>query len=425
MKINFYSFSYFLILLLFNNNLVQCQNLSTEHFEGFFLSQERYPSGASSLDWFPDDWEIQGVTNDGNNWFFTIVDQDETQGTIWKIPKEVPLNGNVSNYPGVKSINFHDVDVEELKEMNAWHWGDLDYYNYNGIGYILVPIYSVLACFRADNLTYVNYADFDENASGGWCAIGEDGNLYASVNNPSAISSYNVDWDNLLFTSNNNALQFMQTYPLFKSDGSVLEMTDMQGGEFSETGEILYLVSGRGACLEWLGIPGTPWSLKDGIHAIETKNWTEIDHSIESADTTVYFSYEYDPTCIICWSGGGTDTPEGLTIWNLDDGSAPGIQGTLHVLVDTYLYGTIFCDDEMSFHHFSSLVYVDYNSPVGTSRWGTKEKPFKNISSSFDYYPIWDGATISIQTGTYNETGLFNKRVRLVSRNGPVVIGKQ
>ena len=44
---------------------VGAQNQPLIHYESAYLAQNRYPNGASALDWFPDDYEIQGVTNDG------------------------------------------------------------------------------------------------------------------------------------------------------------------------------------------------------------------------------------------------------------------------------------------------------------------------------------------------------------------------
>ena len=204
----------------------------------------------------------------------------------------------------------------------------------------------------------------------------------------------------------------------------------MQGGEFTSTGEMLYLVSGRGACLEWLGIPGAEWTPQDGIHAIRTDTWKEEAQSVKNSLTSNHFSYNYDPTCIICDIlgvpvGGGTDTPEGLTIWNLDDGSAPGIRGSLHVLLDRYMYGGTNCDDRVAFHHYSSKVYVDIDAVSGVNRPGTLTNQFTSVMDAHDYYPIWDGAVMSISEGVYDDTGVLNKRIKLQSRIGTVLIGQQ
>jgi hypothetical protein len=417
------------IFFLFYAVTLDGQNVPLSQYESYFLAQNRYPSGASALDWFPDDYEVQGVTNDGSNWFFTIVDQDETHGIMWRIPKGVPLNGNVSGNAGVISTNYFN--IPELVSINAWHWGDPDHIRFEGEDYIVVPIYSKLACFKANDLSYVNYADFDGNIAGGggWCAVGVDNDLYASVNSPTAIVQYDVDWANFINNPNDHdVLSFVTSHKLKKSDGSDLFMTDMQGGEFSTTGEILYLVSGRGACLEWLGLSGAEWTPKDGIHAIVTENWTEIAQSSKSSGSNINFSYDYDPTCVICTTlfvpvGGGSDTPEGLTIWDLEDGSAPAINGSLHVLVDRYLLGD--CDDEIFFHHYSAKVHVDKNASGGQGLLGTPSNKFNSVNSAYNHYPIWDGSEMILTPGVYKDTGLYNKRMRITSSGGTVTIGQQ
>jgi len=418
---------FIIVAFCFLSILVYGQNVPLSNYESYFLAQERYPSSASALDWFPDDYEVQGVTNEGSNWFFTIVDQDGTHGIMWRIPKEVPLNGNVGGNPGVISVNF--VDIDSLVALNAWHWGDPDHVRFDGVDYIIVPIYGIFACFRADDLSYVNYGKFDSNVAGGWCAVGVDNRLYSSANDATSVVGYTVDWASLVYSDNHDVLSFPETYPLYRSDGSVLYMTDMQGGEFSTSGEMLYLVSGRGACLEWLGISGAAWTPRDGIHAIVTENWTEIAQSSKSTGSTINFSYDYDPTCVICTIivpvGGGSDTPEGLTIWDLEDGSAPGINGSLHVLVDRYLIGGPNCDDEIFFHHYSAKVHVDKNASGGQGLLGTPSNKFNSVNSAYNHYPIWDGAEMVLKPGVYNDTGFYNKRIRITSSGGAAIIGQQ
>ena len=415
----FVNFSYF----------TKSQNVATKSFESYFLYQGTYPSGISAVDWFPDDYEMQGVTNDGKNWFFTMNNESESHGIMWRIPKEVPLNGNVNGYSGV--IKVHMDNVPELASGGYYHWGDPDHIRYNGIDYILVPIYSIVACFRAADLYYLNYAKFDNHVEGGWCAIGVDNCLYSSSDDPSSVVKYEVDWDNLTDgnSSNHDALTYSASYNLHKSNGSALTLTDMQGGEFSNSGEMLYLVSGRGACFEWLGIPGAAWTPHDGIHAIATENWTEIDQSKKNSAPTTYFSFDYDPTCIICKIagipvGGGSDTPEGLTIWDLEDDSNSNIKGGLHVLIDRYLVGGTNCDDELFFHHYSSKVYVDNNSNGGAGLLGLESNPFNTVNNAYSYYGIWDGATMVIKAGNYNDTGIYNKRILITSEGGPAIIGQ-
>lgn len=433
-----------IVVVLFFTTQVCSQNMPLEHYESALLKDNIYPDGVSAVDWFPDDWEVQGVTNDGSNWYFTLVgdkEEDQTRSMLWKIPKAVPLNGNVSGYPGVMHIYFNpnpsSPTYGDLDALDAWHWGDPDHINYNGADYILVPVNlssPIVICFRAADLAFINYAYFDDHISpegGGWCAIGSDNDIYASPDDPTYISRYDVDWGALINTQNHNVLSHITDISLFRADGTSLYMTDVQGGEFSSTGEMLYMVSGRGGCLNgwpW-NLDGADWTPNDGIHAINTINWRQIALSTKDWVLTSNFVYNYDPTCVgTCgWvpftTGNGTDTPEGLTFWDIEDSGNSNINGSLHVLVDRYLYGGTDCDDRIYFHHFTNRLCVDPTSNSNAGLQGTTTNPFNTFNQAYNYYPVWDGANIILKSGHYNETGFYNRRIKISSKDGPAIIG--
>ncbi len=431
------------VLGVFFNNVLVSQNIPTESYEGSYLFQGIYPSGLHNKDWFPDDYEVQGVTNDGENWFFTLTDQDKTHGIMWRIPRQVDLNGSIIGNPGVISVHYDN--VVELNNLGFWHWGDPDHFKYDrngdGIkkGYILVPVYGdktpkAIACFDAEKLNFINYSII-EGIHGGWCAVGTDGDLYSSDNHPTKIKRYNISWEILTDENGiNRSITFDTAYPL-SHNGSSLHLMNMQGGEFSDSGEILYLVNGRGKCLLW----GDEWKSNDGIHAIETYNWSQVAHSINNSETDNYFRYNYNPTCINCFYPNpflipplvpipsGSDTPEGLTVWDLEDSSVRGIGGSLHVLINRYTYaefGAIDCNDKIYFHHYSSIINVNKNVDEGVGLKGCLTNPFRRIIDAYNYYPIWDGAQLNIKSGVYNEIGVFKKRIKITSNGGSTIIGK-
>jgi hypothetical protein len=371
-------------------NVIIAQNVPTKSYEGSYLFQGIYPSGMHNKDWFPDDYEVQGVTNDGSNWYFTITDQDKTHGIMWRIPKGVNLSGDIVGEPGVISVHYDNVD--ELNALELWHWGDPDHIKYEGVDYILVPIYGhqepkVVACFRADDLSFKNYVFLENFIGAGWCAVGVDNKLYVSANDADSIIKYDVDWDNL--TDENGTQELLtgiETYPLTKSDGSTLLLTDMQGGEFSPSGEMLYLVSGRCSCAG----NGAEWTENDGIHAIETNTWTQLDQSIKNTDPTNYFSYDYNATCTECtvpyppfYLPVGCHTPEGLTFWDLEDDNVQGVTGSLHVLIDFYTaieIGPFACDeDKLYLYHYSTNVHVGQSSDEDSGLAGTPGNPFVSV----------------------------------------------
>ncbi|MCB0578687.1 MAG: hypothetical protein KDD10_05195 [Phaeodactylibacter sp.] len=424
--------SILLFLTTYLCHLAIAQNLLLRDFEGYYLAQGQFPRDAGNLPWFPNDTEMQGVTNDGANWFFTMTPQDESNGIMWRIPKSRELGAGINEQtPGVDKVAMSDVQI--LRNNNYWHWGDPDHYEYEGVDYILVPVTEgaeapVILCFRADNLAYVNYAKLRGGAHGGWCAVGTDGYIYSSSNHPDKLRRYEVDWS--IFTDpnsgNHDVITYLESYTLKNSDGSTLQLRHMQGGEFSRSGELLYVVCGTGGCLG----QGDGPNPTDGIHVFETHTWREVQHSFNNYGLENYFSYTFDNTCKNCLGGiggFGSQTPEGLTVWNLDDGSAPNIRGQLHVLTNWYTFAWA-CSDEFSLHHFSRNVYVDSDNgviPPTSPRTGTRSKPFRTVNDAYSFYQIWDGAQMVIKAGTYSDTGIYSTRIRMVSEGGSTVIGQQ
>ncbi|MDM7917376.1 MAG: hypothetical protein QUU85_19235 [Candidatus Eisenbacteria bacterium] len=63
-------------------------------------------------------------------------------------------------------------------------------------------------------------------------------------------------------------------------------------------------------------------------------------------------------------------------------------------------------------------VYVDWNNSGDED--GSLSHPFDTVQEGID--AAGHGTTISIETGTYTESPTFDKRGRVVARNGPSVI---
>lgn len=326
-------------------------------------------------------------------------------------------------------------DISELASNNFWHFGDPDHFKYEGVDYILVPITGhIIACFRADDLQYINYSNLSTTVQDylGWCAVGIDGNIYTSSNHAWGIHKYEVNWNNLINNSNDhNSMTYTTTYYFKDGSGNPMQLFHMQGGEFTPSGELLYVVCGSAGCnaLGWFGPtfgPGEPMP-SDGIHVFETAGtvfWNEIKRSTNSGGGTTHFNYNFNNNCTCL--NTGSQTPEGLTIWDLDDGSAPNIRGQLHVLKDHY--NEFFCDDAVTMQSFSHNIFIDKNdgvSPPTNPLTGSRSKPFKTVNDAYNYYPIWNGAIMVIKAGTYNDTGIYNKRIKMTSEGGTAVIGQQ
>jgi hypothetical protein len=130
-----------------------------------------------------------------------------------------------------------------------------------------------------------------------------------------------------------------------------------------------------------------------------------------------YFNYAYSP------GGGSYDEPEGLTIWDLDDGRAPGIKGQLHVLL---LDNDVIENDDVSLKNYTSTISVDKNHTGKET--GKPWEPYNTINEAYnlaawDDYFLWDGARIKIKAGTYPESIIFSKRIEVMAEGGTVTIG--
>ena len=411
------------------------------NYEGYYLYQNTYPNDEGAF-WFPNDTEVQGVTNDGKYWYITTTGHKDVHGTdywgkLWRIPKSVPLGSNSTSNPEVVSIDMFDIPELNISGNPFWHWGDPDHYVYEGRDYILVPIYpkdgnsGIIACFSSEPfrpLEYISYAHIPLRP--GWCAIDNEGYLYSSTEENDeghkSLQKYEVNWNALTSTTNHNVLSSPQTISLIFKGSAYSGLKHMQGGEFSPSNELLYLVSGGAKCLG--GGSGDP-APSDGIHVFQTSNWKEIETSVKSWNDIDYFLYSFDNNCIN-FGTGGSESPEGLTIWDLDDGSADNISGQLHVLIFHWRPGNIFTgsnNHKLSMHHFSKSIHIDKNSNGGSGLIGNPNNPFKTVNEAYSdhVYPIWDGAQMVITKGTYSDTGVYNKRIRLTSKGGSVIIGKQ
>lgn len=425
------------ILLIALNFIVHAQD---EHFEAYYMTQSVSPQNASAF-WFPDHTEVQGVANDGENWFITTTvfqsqtNSDLSNAKMWRIHKSVPLDAS-SMPSGVIHVEMEN--IQELESENYTHWGDPDHFRYENEDYILVPIYDdqdssedgLIACFKANNLELRSFSIIDERP--GWCAVDDEGFLYTSKNGHQLVR-YQVNWAQL--TSNNSqhdALHSPQIIQLSFPNANYTEIKHLQGGEFSTSGELFYLSSGAaGGCLPIPGNgcsifetkvgPGSPKE-SDGIHVFETANWTEIQTSTKNNNLEDHFTFQFDNDLT-------GQQPQGLTIWNLDsDNAANGVGGKLHVLIFDFDFDILDPGDhEFSMYHFSNIIYVDAengsDSPI--TGIGRRDNPFKSFNDAFFYFPVWNGAEIRLRIGTYPDTGVYNKRVLITSEGGSVLIGQQ
>lgn len=267
--------------------------------EFFFNYLGDYPSD-SNPGWHE---EAQGMAHDHNNWFITQRD------TLWKIPLGFNLDGlrraarhrAMRDYPALAAYN---------------HFGDPDYAEIDGRGYLVVPLEnglrSAIAVFNAEDLAYVGLGRAFQ-AGMPWCALDSQGRLYSSSFETDSILRYDVNWNELL--RGGTELGSLTSIRLSST------LHGVQGGEITPSGELMYMVA-------------------DGIQVIDLATGQVL---IQSSNGLGPFNFEYSP-------GRPTpyEEPEGLTIWDLDDGREPNIRGQLHVL----LLDNDVSADEISFKHY-------------------------------------------------------------------------
>jgi hypothetical protein len=377
-------------------------------YENYYLYLKHYPSNRE----ITMSEQIQGVTHDENNWFFT------QRVALWKIPVILDLDVNYTCSDSriqCKSIN----DVPELSEYD--HFGDLSYYWYIDEGYLFIPVEDheppqqngVIAVFKASDLSFVDakYVDYDlQGKSAPWCAVIPDipGNynretlyLYSSkFSGVGGFLQYKINMSRL-----RDEDQLDMTYkgisPIFDESGDPSYTLDyIQGGVFSWSGDLLYMSNGD--C----------WEECDcGLHVFENRNggfWLVK----RSSQNDYPFVYKYDPDSVFC-----EEEPEGITIWDLDDKGAPNIRGQLHAL----MFRDEVDQDDFYFKHYTYKIYVN-GSYTGNQEYGKPWEPFNTINEANDY--AWNGSQIKIVKGNYPESVTFYKRMQVIADGGTVVIGE-
>lgn len=370
-----------------------------QSYEAYYRYVKEYPSHRAT-GWTE---HPQGATHDQDNWYIT------QEKALWRIPVEHDLNSVSNSDPGVSKIELDDFGVLTKARFN--HFGDPTYYEYDGRGFVLVPLEGDdgqgIAVFRADaTLSYVTYQKIDQ-AHASWCAVDASdpqGHLYSAPDYDFAIHiyKYRVDWETLRY---GKPPKLQLTYESSLTLSSLVS-AGLQGGKISPDGKLLYLSMYGGT------------QFFSGIKVYEMSTGKLVR---ESTNGSGWFNYEVR---------GGTfhEITEGIVIWDLDDGRAPGIRGQLHVFLLNYDTSVVW------FKHYDGAMDVDGSAGIDDMRSALERKlvkepthpsplvPFKTIG--FAESNAWNGARLNIKAGSYPEKLTLSKPVKLVAKGGAVTIGK-
>lgn len=330
----------------------------------------------------------QGIAHDDANWYIS------QRYHLWRFPANSNLNSFGSGMPGVTTRALSSYPA--LAAEGYDHFGDLCVHRYNGTDYLLVPIEggpAGVAVIDADTLTYIDHAPMTAQSHASWCGVDATGSLYGSqFDMVDELLKYSVDWSRLQQTGELR-LQLIDIVPLRDASGTgPIAVTNVQGGEFTPDGHLLYLVA-------------------DGIHVFDASDTLNgLRRTQSSSNGAGPFNYQFND------GPPNFDEPEGLTIWDLEQTPSPHA-GELHVMLldnDKPL-----SDDDIYVKHYTRVIRVD--AANAGLQDGTPARPFRTVADASAL--AWDGAEIRIRATTYNESVSISKRVRLASEGGTARIG--
>lgn len=368
--------------------------------ESYFLYLGRWPMDV--MHDYISEPAPQGLAHDDNYWFYT------KQDVLVKVPVTSDL-GLTNSWMGLPHV--HVADLPGTYD----HFGDPVCIMYRSREYVLVPLdrneedREGIAVYDGDDVTnYLGFAFLNGDWHASHCAwvsahpvlVVTNGTtnalLYSSTH--SDVTNFTVHLLDMeaLYNQTNVIITPLRQVPLYYEDGSPYTMaTDsgyMQGGEFTPSGDILYVVA-----------------ISSGLVAFDARDPLSLRRIRRASREAMPFKYAYEP-------GAYLDEPEGLTVWDLDDGRAPNIRGQLHVILINEEVGA----DYLSIHHFTHKIHVD--AAAGSdAEWGRPETPLASVTQAV--VQAWDGQELVVHAGDYPAPVTVTQRLRMVSQDGSAFIG--
>jgi len=319
---------------------------------------------------------VQGVAHDDKSWFFT------SRYFLWKFPIGFDLRTDFDEDSLPQGV-LKAYIPEGLGSLYYNHFNDFDAYK----GFLLIPITSfgvdvppgmkpMLVVFRTDTLTCCGWCPLylaPDKGWASWCAINPiDGLLYTSGDGTSTTNPIHR-YVLRLSDSGKPELSAHTPFPIYKEDKTPLTLagggTMMQGGVFSPNG-LLYLVCSAGD--ESVDAGGIHVFDPDGIRVAKSTNGAEP------------FNFEFRPGL-----GSGEEEPEGITIWNLPTGSAPGISGQVHVILSQNIPAKI------TFKHYRIEPSPSWLYDLFPSRTIHSLALGQNADGRLEVFGISDGSRLS------------------------------
>ena len=196
---------------------------------------------------------------------------------------------------------------QTLRKENYDHFGDIDIYN----GYLYLTLtnkehlFPKIVVFNASDLSFVSEANLGESLQQGMlssCAINpQDGLLYTSKygNTGEGLYVYHQE-----IVNDQLILKYLKTFPLYKKNGiNPIKLHKIQGVKFSKSSDLMYVISDNRSIFK-----------KGGIFIFDSNTGNMVNR--------IKVSYK-----------NSHEELQGLTIWDLNNGIAPGMSGQLHLIM--------------------------------------------------------------------------------------------
>ena len=275
-----------------------------------FAERFRYAiTGYTHYNYYPNaaEWQfnndIQGVTHDANNWYFTRTIYPVI-GTKKGVVAKAAVGYNLGSEP---SIRYEEPSAMLNAGYN--HFGDLTHRS--GLLYIGIDGSSGggVAVWSTDIQYYIGWAALPGLSSCPWIAYNPRDGLFYVPESSKVLRRYSISVSGSTVTPT-------EVLPRITLSADI---TSQQGGDFSSRG-ILYIAR---------GYESNPMAV----------------YGVDIYNGLVYLRASYNGTPESDWEG------EGVTLWDLSAGQAPGISGHMHF----QLLDNDTDNDDFSFAHLTAL----------------------------------------------------------------------
>ncbi len=382
----------------------------------FFFYRNTYPHHGTPC-WGDERWAANGIAHNQDFIFICALERTfvgttgKTDYIIWKIPRNYPLDRDYRHDPTVKRFQLSKLpaNTKTRKEFKKYkHIGDIDVAVIEGEEYILAPLTGgskpIIGFFRTSDLSFVNfhyplinYHQINAMVDLGWCAYSMKRKRLCVSNDYNSFFAEFTIKKGKISSAGHDA--FMWTKPKLHFIDEAI--SNMQGGCFTSDGKYLYVSA---------GLPQKNLST-DGITVFETTNWKVVKRSINlSRNPSAQGCFHFDFNTGSWYNPWGAE-PEGLDIWDADDGRTPHVSGQLHVLLDDHSFWKT---NDVSLVHYGIFIKPKDRTVSATSWYGTSYTNSKIAAILVQCYDVVNNAPKWFPCGTTTVKFFYRKNTSIL-----------